>query len=433
LGEIDRVVTAPSQDDWENEVVAALGLTEPPFADLTSEAFFFPSEQHLRAMDFMRRVLCSRVSAGVITGAKGCGKSLLARSFIATLDDRFLVAHIQRHDLSPREFLLEILRQFGLALDKDDRTDRRMLLERYLMHQVGTGRICLLIVENAQAMHPAVLEELRYIAAIESDGNRLIKLILLGQPMLNLVVDSPRMQALVPPGIPRVTIPSLSEDQVHRLYAAGAKDPDKLIPHILMSAVHALSRGIPSEVNRLCTRALAVAASEDETVVTPACLLAAAEALGLQESFQVDLTEAGGGGHETEQAMLLISAPDIPENVVALKAHRMLIGRGELADITIDSAFVSRYHALIVREPGKDLLIDLGSTNGVLVNSKRVVRRILKHRDLVQIGPAKVVYLNPNRGEGAIEDPSATVAFARLGEAEMQNAVFAFGRFDEAG
>ena len=434
------VTTPTSPDAGEDEVMAVLGLTEPPFAELTSEAFFFPSEQHLRAMDFMRRVLCSRVSAGVITGAKGSGKSLLARRFIATLDDRLLVAHIQRHDLSPREFLLEILRQFGLALEKEDRTDRRLLLERYLMHQVGTGRICLLIVENAQAMHPAVLEELRYIAAIESYGTRLIKLILLGQPMLNLVVDSPRMQVLVSPDIPRMSIQALSEDQVaayvvHRLHAAGCKEPDKLIPHTMMAPIHALSRGIPAEVNRLCERALAVAATDGECVLTPASLLAAAEAMGMRDGGEeTAVDENHDNGAESDHAMLLISAPDLEDAFVALKSRRVLLGRGELADVTIDSAFVSRYHALIVREPGKDLLIDLGSTNGILVNSKRVVRRVLKHRDLIQIGPARVIYLNAALADASSpEDLSATMAFARAGESESQHAVFAFGRFDEAG
>ena len=69
-------------------------------------------------------------------------------------------------------------------------------------------------------------------------------------------------------------------------------------------------------------------------------------------------------------------------------------GRGEEADVRIDSVFVSRYHALIVRDNGQDLMLDLGSTNGLLVNSRRILRRALRHRDLIQVGPARVMYLN---------------------------------------
>lgn len=430
-------MATPISQEWEEEILAALGLNEPPFAELTSEAFFFPSEQHLRAMDFMRRVLCSRVSAGVVTGEQGCGKSLLARSFLSTLDDRFMVAHVQRHDLSPREFLLEILRQFGVPLEKDDRTDRRLLLNRYLMHHAGSGRICLLIVENAQSMHPAVLEELRQVAAIEAEGHRLIKLLLLGRPMLNNVVDSPRMRDLVMAGVPRANIASLTEDQVaayvvHRLYAAGARDPDRLIPHPLMPAIHVLSRGIPACINQLCARTLTLTATEGLDAATPGCLLAAAEQLELGSAVITPLTEEQAVPVESDQAMLLISTPEGGDGVVTLKSPRILLGRGELADISLESAFVSRYHALIVREPGKDILIDLGSTNGVLVNSKRVVRRTLRHRDLIQIGPARVTYLNPAVAETIPPDTSATVAFARSGDAESEHTVFAFGRFDES-
>jgi pSer/pThr/pTyr-binding forkhead associated (FHA) protein len=93
-----------------------------------------------------------------------------------------------------------------------------------------------------------------------------------------------------------------------------------------------------------------------------------------------------------------------------------------LADVRIDSAFVSRYHSLIVRENGCDLLIDLGSTNGVLVNGKRVVRAQLKHRDLIQVGPARVTYLNPAIAPPLEGDASETVSFARP-EAAGENAV----------
>jgi general secretion pathway protein A len=187
------VSESTAHDAWEEEVLATWGLSTSPFSEVTADQSFFPGEQYLR-------------SAGVLTGEKGVGKSLLVRLFLASLDDRILVAHVQRTDLAPRDFLFEILRQFGVELDREDRTDRRLVLERYLSHQASNGRICLLIIENAQSMQPLVLEELRFIASLESEGIRLIKLLLLGHPQLNRVVDSPRLNKLVPSGVPRVSI-----------------------------------------------------------------------------------------------------------------------------------------------------------------------------------------------------------------------------------
>lgn len=428
------------QDAWEEEVLATWGLDAPPFSELAADAYFFPGEQYLRALDFMRRVLCSRVSAGVLTGERGVGKSLLVRSFITSLDDRILVAHLQRTDLAPREFLLETLRQFGVELDREDRTDRRLLLERYIAHQVSNGRICLLIIENAQSMQPLVLEELRHIASWEADGQRLVKLLLLGQPMLNHVVDSPRLTKLVPSGVPRVSIAPLSEDQLsayvaHRLRVAGAKDPDLLLPHTLMPLLHRLSGGVPSVVNRICERTLAIAAVDGNSSVGMQSILSAALQLGMDTSFE-ETNESMAGEVKSNPAgetLLLVSISGGLDSVVTMSHDRMLIGRSELADVRIDSAFVSRYHALVVREPGQDLLIDLGSTNGVLVNSRRVVRHVLQHRDLVQIGPARISYLNPAKAPAIPLDSSETLSFARSGSANDEHSVFAFGRFDDAG
>lgn len=432
------------QDAWEEEILAIWNLNAPPFSEPAADSYFFPGEQYLRALDFMRRVLCSRVSAGVLTGERGVGKSLLVRNFVGSLDDRILVAHLQRTDVGPREFLLEVLRQFGVELDSNDRTDRRLLLERYVSHQVSNGRICLLIVENAQSMQPVVLEELRHIASWEIDCQRLVKLLLLGQPLLNHVVDSPRMGKLIPNGIPRVSIAPLSEDQLsayvaHRLRVAGADDPDRVLPHTLMHLLHRLSGGVPSMVNRLCERTLAVAAVEGQVVIDAQSVLSAAMQLGMDVSMEERAIESGdlktpATDVESYEALLLVSSGGGVDSVIAMDHGRMLIGRSELADVRINSAFVSRYHALVVREPGQDLLIDLGSTNGVLVNSRRVLRYVLQHRDLVQIGPARITYLNSAKAPAVTVDSSETLSFARPGSTnEDQHGVFAFGRFDDAG
>ncbi len=427
-----------AHDAWEEEVLATWGLSTSPFSEVTADQSFFPGEQYLRALDFMRRVLCSQVSAGVLTGEKGVGKSLLVRLFLASLDDRILVAHVQRTDLAPRDFLFEILRQFGVELDREDRTDRRLVLERYLSHQASNGRICLLIIENAQSMQPLVLEELRFIASLESEGIRLIKLLLLGHPQLNRVVDSPRLNKLVPSGVPRVSIGGLSEDQLanyvaHRLRAAGATDPDHVLPHTLITLLYQLSNGVPATVNHICSRALAVAAVEGLSAINEQSVLTAALQLGMavpSAEFTTDFpTEYTT---DTQQALLLVSMRGGVDDVQPLLLQRMLIGRSELADIRIDSAFVSRYHALIVREPGQDLLVDLGSTNGVLVNSNRVVRRVLQHRDLIQIGPVRITYLNPELSAPVVTDSSETLSFSRTGAANNEHSVFAFGRFNES-
>jgi general secretion pathway protein A len=412
-----------------------LGLTAPPFADTSDDAFFFPSDQHLRALEFMGHSIWTRARLCVVTADQGCGKSLLIKRFLRDLDERVIAAAVQKEQITAREFLGEILHQYGVPLEESDKTDRRRLLERFLVHQASMGRMCLLIVENAQSMHPLVLEELRYLAALETEGAKVLKLLMLGQPALNRVLESPRMIELVHPAPPRFSLGSLSEDQTaayvaHRLRAAGADNPDELMPHTLMRRIHACTSGVPSRINVLCEEALRFAAEEQLQAISSEAIERAALELGWKSrvSLPADAVDSS--------ARLTISMQGYADREVDLTGGRMIIGRGDEADVRIDSVFVSRYHALLVRDGSQDLLLDLGSTNGVLVNSQRVVRRALRHRDLIQLGPARVVYTNEGvAGQGI--DAGETVCFARPGfppAAGDETAVpLAFGRPDSSG
>jgi general secretion pathway protein A len=418
------------------------GLTAEPFADTANDAFFFPSDQHLRALEFMGHSLWTRSRLGVVTAEHGCGKSLLIERLLKDLDERVVVATVQREHIGPREFLLEILRQFGFPLSDDDKTDRRRLLERFLAHQATTGRLCVLIVENPQSMHPSVLEELRCLAKIEHEGARVLKVLLLGQPALNLVLESPRMAELLTGHVSRFSLSAFTEDQTaayvaHRLRAAGAANPDALMSHKLMPQIHACSLGVPANINKLCARALAHAREEGAAQVTGSALDKAIEDLGwvrrrLSLENAVLEQQVAALAPAESQAKLVITVQGEPEREVSLKTDRILVGRGEEADVRIDSVFISRYHALIMRDGHRHLLLDLGSTNGLVVNSRRILRRALRHRDLIQVGPARVMYIN-EQANNAQPDPGETLCFSRPGfpaaaGEEQPATLLAFGR-----
>ncbi|HEY8538310.1 MAG TPA: AAA family ATPase, partial [Steroidobacteraceae bacterium] len=118
-------------DPW----TATLGLSGNPFGPDDDASFFFPSDQHLRAIEFLGRTLWSGARLGVITAPQGCGKSLLISRFLAELDERVVAAAVSREHISARDFLLQVLEQFGIPLGPDDKTDRRRLAERFLEHQ----------------------------------------------------------------------------------------------------------------------------------------------------------------------------------------------------------------------------------------------------------------------------------------------------------
>ena len=425
----------------------AFGLAKPPFDEAFDDSFFFPSDQHLRALEFMGRTVWTRARLGVVTARPGCGKSLLIRRLLTNMDERVVTAAVSREKLGPREFLLEVLRQFGFMLEEDDKSDRRRLLERFLHHQASSGRICLLIVENAQSMHPSVLEELRFLAGIEVDGARTLKVLLLGQPTLSNVLESPRMSEMMAAHVSRFSLTPFNEDQTGayvalRLRAAGAANPDAIIPYSLMPQIYACTAGVPAQINQMAQQAMTCALQQAEQRVSEISLSRAIDVLGLKEVALRSLADVRRAGaavaaqDSRQEARLLVSIQGMPERKIPMAGDRMLIGRGEEADVRVESVFVSRFHSLIVRNDGQDLLLDLGSTNGVLVNSRRVVRHVLKHRDMIQVGPARVIYLNPLAMPSTSPDPAETMSFARPGFSMAANEddgigpIYAFGRRD---
>jgi hypothetical protein len=244
--------------------------------------------------------------------------------------------------------------------------------------------------------------------------------------------------------VQRFSLGALSEDQTaayvaHRLRAASAANPDALMPYTLLPQIHACTGGVPDKINRLCARTLMRATEEGAPLVTSSALDHAIEDLGWQHRRLPEersaLDEVSALAPAPSPAKLVITMQGVPEQEVLLKSDRILLGRGEEADVRIDSVFISRYHALIVRDVGRDLMLDLGSTNGLLVNSRRILRRVLRHRDLIQVGPARVMYLNEQADTGTQPDPGETICFARPGfpaaaGEEEPGAVLAFGRLD---
>jgi hypothetical protein len=289
-----------------------------------------------------------------------------------------------------------------------------------------------------------VLEELRCLAGIAHEGMRVLKILLLGQPALNLVLESPRMAELVTGNVSRFSLSPFSEDQTaayvaHRLRAAGAPNPDALMPYTLLPQIHACTLGVPANINKLCTRAFIHAREEGASLVTHSALDKAIEDLGwerrrLRLENAVLERQVAALAPTSSQAKLQITMQGEPEREVSLNSDRLLVGRGEEADVRIDSVFISRYHALIVRDGNRDLLLDLGSTNGLLVNSRRILRRALRHRDLIQVGPARVMYLN-EQANNVQPDPGETLCFSRPGfpaaaGEEEPATLLAFGRLE---
>ncbi|MBZ0071287.1 MAG: AAA family ATPase [Gammaproteobacteria bacterium] len=258
------------------------GLTEQPFQLTPDSHFLYLSGGHMRAKAYMDYTVWRRDGFVVITGEIGAGKTTLIHKLLSEVEGDVKLIRIFQTQLDEVEFLQAMLVE--LDFDSGDLKDRGKvellsLLNTYLLESYSQGKHIVLIVDEAQNLSPKVLEEIRMLSGLESEKEKILNIILVGQPELNDTLSRPDMEQLVQRIRLRFHVGALSQDEtweyiVHRLKIAGCTDGDIFAKEVL-SVVYRYTGGIPRKINILCDTALICAFADsvkcvDETVMQEA-------------------------------------------------------------------------------------------------------------------------------------------------------------------
>jgi len=245
------------------------GLREQPFTLATDPRFLYLSASHRRAYEELLTGLRRREGILLLTGETGTGKTTLCRAVIDALGHRTFSALILNPYMSDSEVLRVILRDFGLV-SRDEirrgvfaRADVPQLLdtlEGFLRSLVPLNSYAVVIIDEAQSLSPTVLDQVRMLGAYEQDGQRLLQIVLVGQPGLANTLKSEPLIALNERVTRRTALAPLTTQEVddyirHRLTIAGGRDAVKFLPDAIQ-LIAELSRGLPRRINVLCDRAL---------------------------------------------------------------------------------------------------------------------------------------------------------------------------------
>src|SRR5216117_95597 len=236
------------------------GLKAQPFQLTPDIGFLFMSEAHTRAKAYMDYTVWNREGFVVITGEIGCGKTTLIQKVLSELDENVVVAKIFETQLDEVEFLRAMLVDFGLNPFNAKKVELLDMLNTFLLEQFVQGKQIVLIVDDAHNLSTKVLEEIRMLAGLETRKEKILHVILVGQPQLNEILDRPDMEQLIQRVKLRYDIPPLSEQEVSqyilfRLSAAGAADRMLFLPETF-HVVYKYSGGTPRLINTLCDAAL---------------------------------------------------------------------------------------------------------------------------------------------------------------------------------
>jgi general secretion pathway protein A len=238
------------------------GLTEKPFSLTPNPRYVFYSERYRSALEHLLYGLSEKEGFMLLTGMVGTGKTTLCRELLNNLEEKkYRTALIFNPFLDGAEMLQALLTEFGCSYppgsSKKELLDR---LNRYLLTQLVEGHTCVVIFDEAQHLSPEFLEQIRVLSNLETETEKLLQIILVGQPELRERIQQPSLAQLDQRVSLRCTLRNLDREETeryiyHRLNVAGAQGGIHLTSRAVR-LIHEEAKGVPRLINSICDRTL---------------------------------------------------------------------------------------------------------------------------------------------------------------------------------
>ena len=337
-------------------------LASKAFGKHADPSLIVAYQSHQDAMRFLASALAQPNGIALLQGPSGSGKSTIVKAQRDWSALNSVVAILDGTHLTPRSLMNGMLSQFGI--ESVSQHDELLLqqLNSYMTQQTREGHAPVLIIDNADRASTSTLRLLDWLSSLDAGSDVALRIVLTGKESMSelLQQDSMRCLARRRPATFALNPLSAQETMIYlrtRLIAAGSEHSKEVFPAEVCASLREKSRGWPGGLNK--------------------------HAIGVLER----MTE-------------LNSAKKIPRIVVThdgktvadyeLTERKYIIGRNDLADISIDDSYVSKTHAMLQVYSNAIVLLDLNSTNGTTVNSKVTTKTVLRNNDIIALGRYKL-------------------------------------------
>lgn len=265
---------------------AYFGLKENPFKLSPEPGYLFLSEQHRDALNHLIYGIKEKKGFVLVSGDIGTGKTTLCRKLLNVLDPSVETALIFNTAMSELELLESVVREFGIEIAGDAGTKKAYIdaLNGFLLRNFADGKNAVLLIDEAQNLSHGVLEQIRMLSNLETEREKLLQIILIGQPEIKNTLGLPALRQLNERITVRYDLKPLSRGEVvmyidHRLGIAGGGGKIQFTRGAYRQ-VYDYSEGIPRRVNALCDRALLIAYTENIRKISRRTVRLAASDIG---------------------------------------------------------------------------------------------------------------------------------------------------------
>jgi len=365
-------------------------LSEEPFRLTSDPRFFHLAEPHAAALATVVEAVMRRKGFVVMTGPIGTGKTTVVHTALQILSERAAANHpissafILNPTLSRDEFLEMVLTEFEIPCTGTSKPTRLAALQRMLLETQRKGGTSLLLVDEAHLLTPELLEEIRLLSNADTYQEKLLQIVLCGQPELLVMLHKPQMRALAQRVASSCTLRPLNLAEVRayvaeRIQSAGYRGTVTLFPTQVLEEIVRLTEGVPRLINLLCDACLTNGYQAKRPVVDLATVEESASELGLHEAEAEVAARVNGAGsangtdeHEVVADEAIGSALD--RLVQAMKKRSALVPVPEemRPDMNIKKQVAMVVNAIHEKDPGGDKVIE--SAVDVLIRAMKLRR-----------------------------------------------------------
>lgn len=366
--------------------LADTGLRIQPFRTHGKPLIVVPYASQANALQFLNDTRTNKHGMGLFHGPPLSGKTTIIRHFRTTLPRDHVIAIVDAERIGADLFLKDILGQYGYDHGFNTASERFNMIRVVALQQAAIGQAPVLVIENVHKMSPVLLEILCELAEMTVDGVSALRVILSSDRPILPIIEAPAMQSIEDRLTGRFLLKPLTRTETatythKKLRSGGCTDPKSVMPPAVCDRLHSASGGWPGVVDRLAMTAIANA----ETIP-----------VRIEHVPNVSPARKKAPNVVDPVPQLIMTCHHRLVKQITLDKPRHLIGRNALCDIDIVHEWISRQHAIIIRNGKSTLIVDLNSKNGVYVNGKRVKNHVLINNDIIMLGDHRLKFVDPS-------------------------------------